>query len=65
MTSILYCLSKGTRNAIEIDKQAYKKAKIEVGQIIYCNKFAKRNTGHALIEYRITEKLEEIGEKLI
>lgn len=65
MTSILYCLSKGTRNPIEIDKQAYKKSKIEIGQIIYCNRFVKKNNGHVLVDYRITEKLEEIGEKLL
>ena len=65
MSALLYCLSKGTRVRIMIDKQAYKKAKIEVGQILYCTKFDKRTMGNVVTEYKIVEKLEEIGEKLI
>lgn len=65
MLSTMYCLAKGTRQVIIIDKIAYRKNKIEKGQIVYCNKFEKRENGHALIDYRITEKLEEIGDKLI
>lgn len=65
MLAIMYCLSKGSRNSIYVDKQAYKRNKVEVGQIVYCKKFEKRQNGHVVIDYRITEKLEEIGEKLI
>jgi hypothetical protein len=65
MNAIIYCLAKGVRQSISIDKQAYKKNKLEIGQIIYCNKFEKRETGHAIVDYRITENLKEIGEKLI
>jgi hypothetical protein len=65
MNALLYCLSKGTRVRIMIDKQAYKKAKIEVGQILYCTKFDKRTMGNVVTEYKITEKLEEIADKLI
>jgi len=65
MSALLYCLSKGTRVRIMIDKQAYKKAKIEVGQILYCTKFDKRTMGNVVTEYKITEKLEEIADKLI
>ncbi len=65
MTAIVYCLAKGVRQPIAIDKQAYKKNKIENGYIIYCNKFEKREIGHVIVDYRITEKLEEIGDKLI
>jgi hypothetical protein len=65
MNAILYCLSKGTRVKIAIDKQAYKKFKIEVGRILYCTKFDKRVTGNVITEYKIVEKLEEIGEKLL
>jgi hypothetical protein len=65
MNAIVYCLAKGVRQSIAIDKQAYKKNKLEIGQIVYCNKFEKRQNGYAISEYRITEKLEEIGEKLI
>jgi len=65
MNALLYCLSKGIRVRIMIDKQAYKKAKIEVGQILYCTKFDKRTMGNVVTEYKITEKLEEIADKLI
>jgi hypothetical protein len=65
MNAIVYCLAKGVRQSIAIDKQAYKKNKLEIGQIIYCNKFEKRENGHVIVDYRVTEKLEEIGEKLI
>jgi len=65
MSAVVYCLAKGISQTIGIDKQAYKKNKIETGQIIYCNKFEKRESGHVIVDYRITEKLEKIGEKLI
>ena len=65
MLAIVYCLAKGVRQSIGIDKQAYKKNKIEIGQIVYCNKFEKRESGHVVINYRITNNLEEIGDKLI
>jgi hypothetical protein len=65
MTAIVYCLAKGVRQPILIDKQAYKKAKIEIGQIVYCNKFEKKDGLFSIADYRITEKLEEIGEKLL
>lgn len=65
MNAILYCLSKGKRISIAIDKQAYKKNKVETGQILYCTKFEKRSTGNVVLEYKITEKLEEIANKLI
>jgi hypothetical protein len=65
MLATVYCLAKGVRQSIGVDKLAYKKNKIEIGQIIYCNKFEKRESGHMIVDYRITDKLEEIGEKLI
>lgn len=65
MTAIVYCLAKGVRTPIAIDKQAYKKNKLETGQIIYCSKFGKKDGGSSIEEYRITEKLEEISEKLL
>jgi hypothetical protein len=65
MNAIVYCLAKGVRQSIGIDKQAYKKNKLEVGQIIYCNKFDKKESGHVISDYRISENLKEIGEKLI
>lgn len=65
MLATVYCLAKGVRQSILVDKQAYKKNKIETGQIIYCNKFEKRETGHAVVDYRITDTLKEIGERLI
>lgn len=65
MRAIVYCLAKGISQSILIDRRAYKKNKLETGQIIYCNKFEKREIGHAIVDYRITEKLEEIGDKLI
>lgn len=65
MLATVYCLAKGVRQSISVDKQAYKKNKIETGQIIYCNKFEKRETGHVVVDYRITDNLKEIGEKLI
>jgi hypothetical protein len=65
MTAIVYCLAKGVRQPIVIDKQAYKKSKLEIGQIIYCNKFEKKDGIFSIADYRITEKLEEIGEKML
>jgi len=65
MTANIYCLAKAVRQPILVDKIAYKKSKIEAGQIIFCSKFERRENGHAVVEYRITDKLEEIGEKLI
>jgi len=57
MDAEVYCLAKGTQQSIKVDKAAYKKAKLEKGQLIYCNKFEKLDYGHAITEYTITEKI--------
>jgi hypothetical protein len=65
MIALVYCLAKGVRAPIIIDRQAYKKNKLETGQIIYCTKFGKKDGSSSIEEYRITEKLEDIAEKLL
>lgn len=65
MTASIYCLAKGVRSDILIDKRAYKKQKIETGQLIYCNKFLKTERGHAIMEYKVVENLEPVTQSII
>ena len=59
MEADVYCLARGTFQTLEINKQAYKNAKIETGQLVYCIKFEKLDYGYGLLDYKITEKIEE------
>jgi hypothetical protein len=65
MMAKVYCFAKGSIQNITIEKAAYKKARIEPGQLIYCNKFNKLERGFSIAEYRITGKLEEEKIELI
>ena len=51
--------------ALHVDKKAYKNIPLEKGNLVFCGKFEKRETGHAIVEYRITDKIEEDKEKLM
>lgn len=63
MTATIYCLAKSITQDIVVDKSAYKKAKIETGQIVYCNKFDKEQK-LLLLDYEITEKIRRMPEKM-
>ena len=63
MTAYIYCLSKGIRQAIAVDKKAYKKTGLTKGKLVYCSKFEKLANGHSIAEYKITDKIEEEREK--
>ena len=65
MIANVYCLSKAVRQSLPIDKKAYKKQQIETGQLVFCTKFEKSNGIFTLIDYRVTEKIDEDKEKLI
>jgi len=65
MIANVYCLAKAVRQPIGIDKAAYRKTKIEIGQLIFCSKFEKTTKGHCLVEYRIADKIEQVAEKLM
>lgn len=64
MIANIYCLSKGIKQSIFIGKTAYKKHNIEEGQLVFCNKFKKLSKGHSIVEYNVTEKIEENKEEL-
>jgi hypothetical protein len=55
----LYCLAKAIRQKMTVSKEAYKKARIEKGNLLFCSKFEKTEYGHMLAEYRLTNKIEE------
>jgi hypothetical protein len=60
MLADIYCFAKGVRRVMGIDKHAYKKTHFEKGSLLFCNRFAKLPTGgHAVVEYRIVNKIEE------
>jgi hypothetical protein len=65
MKADVYCLAKGVRSSLHVDKKAYKNIPLEKGNLVFCGKFEKRETGHAIVEYRITDKIEEDKEKLM
>jgi hypothetical protein len=65
MEADVYCLAKGTRRIIGVEKPAYRKNGLEKGQIVYCTKFKKTEYGHTIEDYKITTKLEEYKEELI
>jgi len=65
MTADIYCLSKGIKESIVVDKSEYKKTRIEPGQLMFCTKFEKTKNGHILVKYKITDKIEEQHEKLL
>jgi len=59
MKAEVYCLTKGIKQTVGVDKAAYKKARLEQGNIVFCTKFEKVSGGHSLVDYRITSKVEE------
>jgi hypothetical protein len=65
MSADVYCLNKAVTQTISIDKTAYKKEKIDKGNLVFCTKFEKRETGQTLIEYRLASKLEEQKDRLM
>jgi len=65
MMADIYCLAKGIKQSLKIDRTAYKKLKIEKGQLVFCTKFVKTEKGHSVVEYRITDKIEEERANLI
>jgi len=64
MTADIYCLGKGVRQSIKINKSAYKKNKIQKGQIVYCLKFEKLDGAHCIANYEITDDIKEINQEL-
>lgn len=65
MLADVYCLAKGIRQTLAIDKKAYKDARIDKGQLVFCSKFEKLPYGYAITEYRITDKIDILRDKLI
>jgi hypothetical protein len=65
MTADMYSLGKGVRASVVVDKKAYKELRIEQGQLVFCSKFNKTQNGHVLIEYKITDKIEEERQTLL
>lgn len=61
----VYCLAKGVIQELEVDKSAYKKSKMEAGQLVLCTRFSKYNGLHIIAEYKITDKIEEDNKTLI
>ena len=62
----IYCLAKGVYESVKIDSKAFKKNPIEKGQLVYCTKFKKLEGGDlGLVEYTITDKIEEQSERLL
>jgi hypothetical protein len=58
MTADIYCLAKGIQQSIGISKAAYKKNRLQKGDLVYCSRFEKMARGHIIADYRITEKIE-------
>ncbi len=65
MQADAYCLNKGTRKLIYIDKGEYKKNRIEKGSLIYCTKFTQNSRGYTIAEYRMADKFKEYKEQLL
>ena len=65
MKAEVYCLGKGIKQVIDVDKKAYKNTRLEKGLLVFCDKFKKLERGHSLTEYHITEKIEEQKETLL
>jgi len=65
MTADVYCLAKSVRQPIKIGKTAYRKYKLEQGQLVFCTKFEKQKNEHVLIDYKITDKIEPVSQNLI
>jgi len=55
----VYCLAKGVVDNVYINRSAYKKTKVDIGDLVFCSKFEKINGAHSIAEYKITEKIEE------
>jgi hypothetical protein len=64
MKADVYCLAKGIKQTIGVDKTAYKKSRLEQGNLVFCTKFEKVSGGHSLVDYRITSKIEEEKQEL-
>lgn len=66
MQAQIYVLSKGIRKTIDINKKTYREKGLERGTLLYCSKFGKLLSGeYSLVDYRITEKIEEQKEQLL
>ena len=65
MEADVYSLAKGTYQLLTIDKKTYNKTKLWSGQLVYCTKFKKLEYGFGLIEYKITDKIEERKDRLL
>jgi len=65
MKADTYCLAKAVRSSLYVDKKAYKITRVEKGNLVFCNKFEKRENGYAVVEYRVTDKIEKDEEKLM
>jgi hypothetical protein len=59
MTAEIYCLAKGIKQSIFVEKAAYKKERFEKGSLVFCSKFSKGSNGYSIAEYKITDKIEE------
>jgi len=66
MEAEIYSFAKGIIKKIKIDKKRYQKTGLSIDSLVYCTKFEKLKEGeHVLVDYKITEKIEEQKEKLI
>jgi hypothetical protein len=65
MTADVYCLAKGIIHSVVVDKTAYKKSRLDKGNLVFCNKFVRTSSGHSLVEYKITDKIEEEKQELM
>lgn len=66
MTADVYCLKKGIRDLISVNKVEYSKNKnkIDKNQLVYCKKFEKIKEGFAIKEYTVDEKFKIEAEAL-
>jgi hypothetical protein len=55
----IYCPAKAVTSSLYVDRKSYKNAPFEKGDLVFCSKFEKRERGHTIVEYRITDKIEE------
>ena len=62
----LYSFAKGTTQIIKVDRKAMMASdELNVGSLVFCNKFDKRNEEFILSEFRVTDKFDISGISII
>jgi len=61
----VYCLAKGIRQSLPVDKKAYKKSRLAKGDLVFCDKFSKVDGVHSIVEYQVTDKIVESNQTLM